>query len=57
MTKTLNQIFPPSTKIKIFFQQHRESEYLKKKKTHSPHWKLNGRPLTFSAKHILRSGV
>ena len=34
--------FSPSTKIRIFFQQHRESEYLKKKKTHSPHWKLNG---------------
>ena len=27
MTKTLNQIFFSSTKIRIFFQQHWESEY------------------------------
>jgi hypothetical protein len=44
MAKILNQIiFFSSTKIRIFFQQHWESEYLKKnpKKT-----KLNGRSLT-----------
>jgi hypothetical protein len=35
MTKTPNQIFFPSTKIRIFFQQHWESEYFFRKK-HSP---------------------
>ena len=33
MTKTLNQIFFSSTKIRIFFQQHSESEYFFRKKT------------------------
>jgi hypothetical protein len=34
MTKTLNQIFLfPPPKLEYFFQQHWESEYLKKKKT------------------------
>ena len=36
MTKTLNQIiffFPHHAKSEYFFQQHWESEYLKKKKT------------------------
>jgi hypothetical protein len=44
MTKTLNQIiFCSSTKIRIFFQQHWESEYFFRKKQHNPTpWKLNG---------------
>jgi hypothetical protein len=33
--------FFSSTKIRIFFQQNWESEYLKKKKTIAPPWKLN----------------
>ena len=33
MSKTLNQIFFSSTKIRIFFQQHWESEYFFRKKT------------------------
>jgi hypothetical protein len=36
MTKTLNQIFFSSTKIRIFFQQHWESEYYFRKKKHNP---------------------
>ena len=37
MTKTLNQIiFFSSTKIRIFFQQHWESEYLFRKKNIAP---------------------
>ena len=37
MTKTLNQItFFSSTKIRVFFQQHRESEYLFRKKNITP---------------------
>ena len=37
MTKTLNQIiFFPPPKSEYFFQQHWESEYLKKKKTMTP---------------------
>ena len=49
MTKTLNQIFFSSTKIRIFFQQHWESEYFFRKKTitpPSPLFKLNDRSLT-----------
>jgi hypothetical protein len=35
--KTLNQIiFFSSTKIRIFFQQHWESEYFFRKKNHNP---------------------
>ena len=48
MTKSLNQIiFFFSTKIRIFFQQHWESEYFfKKKKPQRPPWKLNGPSLS-----------
>ena len=35
MTKTLNQIFFSSTKIRIFFQQHWKSEYFFRKKNHT----------------------
>ena len=47
MTKTLNQIlFSSSTEIKIFFQQHWESEYFFRKQTITrPPFKLNGRSL------------
>ena len=50
MTKTLNHIiFFSSTKIRIFFQQHWESEYFFRKKTYPfPPFKLNGRSLTGS---------
>jgi hypothetical protein len=45
MTKTLNQIILfSSTKIRIFFQQHWESEYFFRTPT-PPHWKLNGSSL------------
>ena len=45
MTKTLNQIiFFSSIKIRIFFQQHWESEYFLEK-NHNPPFKLNGRSL------------
>jgi hypothetical protein len=45
MTNTLNQIiFFSTTKIRIFFQQHWESEYFFRKKTY-PSFKLNGRSL------------
>ena len=43
MTKTLNQIiFFSSTKIRLFFQQHWESEYFFLEKNHNTPWKLNG---------------
>ena len=46
MTKTLNQIiFFSSAKIRIFFQQHWESEYFFRKKPYPPPFKLNGRSL------------
>ena len=53
MTKTLNQIiFCSSTKIRIFFQQHWESEFFfLEKKTYPPPpppFKLNGRSLTIN---------
>jgi hypothetical protein len=41
MSKTLNQIFFSSTKIRIFFQQHWESEYFFRKKTIATNTKLN----------------
>jgi len=51
MTKTLNQIiFFSSTKIRIFFQQHWESEYFFRKKTIA---KLNGPSLRLSNISIL----
>ena len=38
-----SDFFFPSTKIRIFFQQHWESEYFFRKKNHAPPpWKLNG---------------
>ena len=47
MTKTLNQIiFFSLTKIRIFFQQHWESEYFFRKKPYPHPFKLNGRSLT-----------
>ena len=50
MTKTLDQIFFfSSTKIRIFFQQHWESEYFFRKKTIAPPpWKLNGPSLIYT---------
>ena len=45
MTKTLNQIFFSSTKIRIFFQQQWESEYNFRKKNIPLPWKLNGSSL------------
>jgi hypothetical protein len=44
MTKTLNQIiiFFPPPKSEYFFQQHWESEYIFRKKTITPPFKLNG---------------
>jgi hypothetical protein len=47
MTKTLNQIILfCSTKIRIFFQQHWESDYFFRKKTIPAPFKLNGRSLS-----------